>query len=247
MTRRLLMSALLASLPLASPLHAQSVSKKHILVDIAHGPRFWSDPASMTGRAQNEIDRARYMTAQLRGAADSLGAELEYVAQELTAGLLSRCDALFIHLPTKPYSASEIKALDAYVNRGGSLLVVMEEDYWSKLEDTNVNEILNRFGVTFGGLMPGQHSGGYTKAGLVTPQALKIPYHGGRLVSGGTPFCFTKGTEEQAFGVFVDLRKGGRVIAMGDGMVSLYMTSWQGVNGYQCGEFMRGAFAWLLE
>jgi hypothetical protein len=187
------------------------------------------------------------MTEQLKKTADSLGAEFEYVAEELTPKRLSRCDALFIHVPTKPYGENELKALGAYLSRGGSLLVVMEEDYWSKMEDTNVNEILSRFGVRFGGIMPGQQSGGYTKAGLITAKPLKIPYHGGRTVSGGTPFCFIKDTAEQAFGVFVDGKRGGRVIAMGDGMVSLYMTSWEGVNDYQCGELMRDAFKWLLQ
>ena len=29
---------------------------------------------------------------------------------------------------------------------------------------------------------------------------------------------------------------------MGDGMVSLYMTSWEGVQDYQCQEFMQLCF-----
>jgi hypothetical protein len=33
---------------------------------------------------------------------------------------------------------------------------------------------------------------------------------------------------------------------MGDGMVSLYMTSWKGVNDFECGEFMHDVFKWLL-
>ena len=33
---------------------------------------------------------------------------------------------------------------------------------------------------------------------------------------------------------------------MGDGMVSLYMTSWEGVQDYQRQEFMQDVFRWLL-
>jgi len=43
------------------------------------------------------------------------------------------------------------------------------------------------------------------------------------------------------------LKKGGKIIVMGDGMVSLYMTGWKGVNDYQCSEFMHDAFKWLLD
>jgi hypothetical protein len=34
---------------------------------------------------------------------------------------------------------------------------------------------------------------------------------------------------------------------MGEGMVSLYMTSWQDVTGYECAGFMDEVVGWLLE
>ena len=40
---------------------------------------------------------------------------------------------------------------------------------------------------------------------------------------------------------------GGKVIVMGDGMVSQYMTSWEGFQDYQCQEFMQDVFRWLLK
>jgi hypothetical protein len=43
------------------------------------------------------------------------------------------------------------------------------------------------------------------------------------------------------------VEKGGKVVVMGDGMVSLYMTSWEGVQDYQCQEFMQAVFRWLLK
>jgi hypothetical protein len=39
----------------------------------------------------------------------------------------------------------------------------------------------------------------------------------------------------------------GKIIVMGDGMVSLYMTSWEGIRDYQCQEFMQDVFRWLLK
>jgi hypothetical protein len=45
----------------------------------------------------------------------------------------------------------------------------------------------------------------------------------------------------------MQLKDGGKMVVMGDGMVSLYMTSWKDVDNYQCQEFMKDVFAWLIE
>ena len=86
----------------------------------------------------------------------------------------------------------------------------------------------------------------HTKAGIITDKSLKITYQEGRIVKGGTPFCFNNQTEEYPFGTYMKLKNGGKIIVMGDGMTSLYMTSWDGVNDYQCSEFMYDVFNWLL-
>jgi hypothetical protein len=66
-------------------------------------------------------------------------------------------------------------------------------------------------------------------------------------VEGGTPFAYSNAPDESPFGVFVETNGGGKVVAMGEGMVSRYMTSWQGVNDYQCAEFMNDVIGWLLK
>ena len=55
-----------------------------------------------------------------------------------------------------------------------------------------------------------------------------------RTVKGGTPFGFNDRSDANPFGVFKEVENGERIIVMGDGMVSLYMTSWEGVQDYQC-------------
>ena len=90
-------------------------------------------------------------------------------------------------------------------------------------------------------------SGGHSKAGAITKTRYSIPFHGARLVEGGTPFAFSNASDENPFGVYVETKGGGKVVAMGEGMVSLYMTSWQGVNDYQCSEFMNDVIGWLLK
>src|SRR5688572_28723276 len=72
-------------------------------------------------------------------------------------------------------SASRVTS---YVTGGGSLFLVMDQDMWSTLEQTNVNDVIRPFGIQFGGESPDSAAGGHTKAGVMTDQRLKISYHG---------------------------------------------------------------------
>ena len=224
-----------------------SAVRKQILVDVAHGQKFWNDPSAMAEMDTNMVARIKYMNGELVKNATSLNADVHYVKGNITPDLLAKSNILFVHIPSAKYSTDEVKAIKQYLLNGGSLFVVMDSDYWSTLEQTNVNDLLGSTGIKFGGPSPVEKSGGHTKAGLMTEKGLPIPYHGARLLEGGTPFCFNNQTEEHPFGTYIDLKKGGKIIAMGDGMVSLYMTSWEGVDNYQCSEFMHDAFAWLLK
>jgi hypothetical protein len=232
----------------AGPLFAQTSSPGfRILIDIAHKQRFWNDPARMAGMDKNQIDRVRYMTDQITKNAVSLNAEIGYLKEEIKPDNLIKCNLLFIHIPSTKFTPGEIKAITLYLQNGGSLFLVMDVDYWSTLEQTNVNDFIEPFGIQFEGQSPDTLAGGYTKAGIITDKSLKITYAEGRIVKGGTPFCFNRQSEEFPFGTYKKLKKGGKIIVMGDGMVSLYMTSWNGVKDYQCSEFMYDVFKWLLK
>jgi hypothetical protein len=223
-------------------------SKKRILVDISHGQKFYNDPANMAGKDSAFIARIKYMTDELIKNAASLNAEVSYQKTSLTPDALSKIDLLFIHMPSSQFSAEEVKAIHQYLQSGGSLFLVMEVDYWSTLAQANVNDIVRPFDIVFKTDNPDtKSSGGNTKAGPVTKNRLTIPYHGARIVEGGTPFCFSNATNDNPFGIYKEIKNGGKIIAMGDGMVSLYMTSWQGVHNYQCFEFMQNVVAWLLK
>ncbi len=242
---------MLACLSLGGFVNAQgtpaSTPKYRILMDIAHGQIFWNDPADMEGKDPNQIGRVKYMTDQFVKTASSVNAELVYQKGEIKPGDLTNCDLLFIHIPSSKYSPAEIKAIIQYLQHGGALFVVMDEDYWATLEQTNVNDIINPFGLKYEGQSPDTLVGGYTKAGIISNTALKITYQGGRIVDGGTPFCFKNESDPYPFGKYVALKNGGKIIAMGDGMTSLYMTNWKGISDYQCQEFMHDAFKWLCK
>jgi hypothetical protein len=194
------------------------------------------------------VQRIKYMTGEVSRNAAALNAETRFQKGKISKEGLANCDLLFIHMPSSKYDAAEVQAIQQYLKKGGSMFIVMEVDYWSTLDQANVNDIVQPFGIVYKQDNPdGKSSGGYTEAGAVARKRFSIPYHGARTLEGGTPFCFSNQTKENPFGIYKNLDGGGKIIAMGDGMVSLYMTSWQGVNNYQCSEFMQDVFAWLLK
>ena len=229
--------------------HAQAPAPvaKRICMDVAHQQKFWNDPSDMAGSDPRMVERVKYMTAELTKTATAANARLSYLKKEMTPKDLEGCDLLFIHIPSARYTPGEVSAISKRVATGGSLFLVMDQDMWSTLEQTNVNDLIRPFGIQFGGESSDSLAGGHTKAGLLTGQNLKISYHGARTVTGGTPFCFNDRSDANPFGTFLQVKNGGRIVVMGDGMVSLYMTSWEGVNDYQCQEFMQDAFRWLLK
>jgi hypothetical protein len=221
-----------------------STVKHHLLIDVAHGQKFWNDPTAMTGMDPNFIQRVKYMTAEITKTATSVNADVGYIKNKIKPADLAKCDLLFIHLPSSKYDADEADAINQYVKNGGNLFLAMDANYWSTVEQTNINAIISPSGITFGTDSPDTLTGGYTKPSPITDKKLKVTYHGGRIVNGGTPFCYNN--DGNPFGTFASPGKG-KMVVMGDGMVSLYMTSWQGVNDYQCSEFMHEVFAWLLK
>jgi hypothetical protein len=227
-------------------LPAQTPTGNRILIDVSHAQKFWNDPADMKGMDPNMVERVKYMTGEIKKSAASAGSEVGYLKGKITSDKLEKADLLFVHIPSTKYDAQEIEAIHHYLGNGGALFLVMEVDYWSTLEQANVNDIVTPFGIRFGGQIPDSLSGGYTSAGPITPRPLKVTYHGARAVTGGTPFCFSN-QSKSPFGTFLQLSSGGKMVVMGDGMVSLYMTSWNGVDDYQCSEFMGDVFAWLLK
>lgn len=218
-----------------------------ICMDVAHQQKFWHDPTDMSGMDAKMIERVKYMTGELTKTATSVDASLSYLKKEIAPKDLEGCDLLFIHIPSAKYTPGEVSAISKHIASGGSLFLVMDQDMWSTLEQTNVNDLIRPFGLQFGGESPDSLAGGHTKAGLITDKSLKISYHGARTVTGGTPFGFNDRSDAYPFGTFTEAENGGKIIVMGDGMVSLYMTSWEGVDDYQCQEFMHDVFRWLLK
>jgi hypothetical protein len=243
---KLLITSLFVILALAFNLTAASAQKKNVLVDVAHGQKFYSDPADKISTDLVPTDRLKYMTGELtkNGAAHSAG--ISFQKTPITTDALNKSDLLFIHVPSTKYSPEECTAIRKYLEKGGSLFIVMEVDYWATLAQSNVNDIVKPFGITFAADSPDESSGGHSKPSEITKAKYVIPSHGARMVDGGTPFAYSD-KSATPIGVFKEVKGGGKIIAMGDGMASLYMNSWQGVTDYQCAGFMGEVMGWLLK
>ena len=221
--------------------------KKKILVDVGHGQKFYSDPADNLSTELVPTDRLKYMTGELTKNAAAHKASIGYIKKPITSEGLAKSDLLFIHSPSEKYSQEECDAIGQFVKKGGSVFIVMEEDYWGTLAQVNVNDIVTPFNIAFKSDNPNKATGGHSKPGIVTKARYSIPSHGARIVEGGTPFAYSNASDENPIGVYTETDGGGKIIAMGEGMVSLYMTSWQGVNDYQCAGFMDEVIGWLLD
>ena len=129
------------------------------------------------------IERVKYMTGELVKTATSVNASLSYLKTEVIPKDLEGCDLLFIHIPSAKYTPGEVSAISKHIASGGSLFLVMDQNMWSTLEQTNVNDLIRPFGIQFGDEGPDSLAGGHTKAGPITEKRLKISYHGARTVS----------------------------------------------------------------
>ncbi|UBM60610.1 DUF1080 domain-containing protein [Marinilongibacter aquaticus] len=223
----------------------KSMRSVNVLMDVGHKQVFWNDPKSM--QIENEkIARVYSMTEALFQTMKEIDGRVDYAYGPIDEQTLKDQKILFDHIPKAQYSEKEVKAIQHFLNSGGRLFLVMDSDYWSNLEETNVNDILAPYGIRFKGAIPDSLPGGHTVASPITMTPLKISYHEARIVEGGTPFCYGDQLgEKYPFGVYKELDGGGKLVIMSEAMTSLYMTSWQGVDDYQCQDFMQAVFGWL--
>jgi hypothetical protein len=235
---------------------AAESGKKKLLIDVGHGQSGFLDPAG------KEMPRL----AGYRAIADKLGAEVAVTKESLTPATLKGVGVLALLMPQTAFDDATIKAITEFVRGGGALLVVTDEERRAtvKMAELRLNEIIAPFGLKFTGDTPDPHNvGAIAPAGPVNPAPREIPYSGGRAVEGGTGFAFIAdengkpGPRAQA--AFALAPGGGKVIAMGDGMPSLFLGRPDGVRlqgktredtlywGKDARAFMADAIAWLVK
>ena len=149
-----------------------------------------------------------------------------------------------------------------FIQGGGSLLLVLDEEKRQSLTTTGVNDFLAPFGIRLTPDTPYiPNVGAIAKAGEVNRSDRELPYDGGRSVEGGTPFAFQldrDGKPAQPYAAWKKVKGGGRMIVLAEGMASLFLGSASGqrlaaVNnsdtdrywGKDSGIFMEEILSWL--
>jgi hypothetical protein len=200
---------------------------------------------------------------QLNGVAKKLDLEILPSAEMITAKGLEGARILYLRAPSKEFTANETDAIVAFVNGGGSLLLVLDEERRQSLEKTGVNNLITPFGLR---LTPDteylHNTGAIATAGEINRADREVPFSGGRAVEGGTAFAFQldrEGKPSQPFGAYKRLQNGGRIVVLGEGMASLFLGDPNGVRltgvpndptrttywGKDSAIFMEEVLAWL--
>jgi hypothetical protein len=159
--------------------------------------------------------------------ARKLGLEIQTSAGPITAEALKGVRILYLRAPSTQFSAAETDAIVAFVQGGGSLLLVLDEERRQSLEKTGVNNLITPFGIRLTPDTEYLHNcGGIARAGEINKANRELPFSGGRAVEGGTPFAFQldkDGKPAQPFGAYKRLDNGARIVVLGEGMASLFL------------------------
>ena len=197
----------------------------------------------------------------LAAVAKKLGLEVQTSLAPISAQILEGARILYLRAPSAPFTAAEAEAVVAFVKRGGSLLLVLDEERRQSLEKTGVNNLIGPFGMK---LTPDteylHNNGAVARAGEINKADREVPFSGGRAVEGGTPFAFQldkDGKPWHPFGAYVRVNGGGRIVVLGEGMASLFLGDPSAVRlsgdiknitpywGKDSGIFMEEVLSWL--
>jgi hypothetical protein len=197
----------------------------------------------------------------LAAVAKKLGLEVQTSSAPISAQVLEGARILYLRAPSAPFAAAEAEAVVAFVKRGGSLLLVLDEERRQSLEKTGVNNLIGPFGMK---LTPDteylHNNGAVARAGEINKADREVPFSGGRAVEGGTPFAFQldkDGKPWHPFGAYARVDGGGRIVVLGEGMASLFLGDPNAVRlsgdiknitpywGKDSGIFMEEVLSWL--
>lgn len=154
-----------------------------------------------------------------------LGIEWLERKEPLSSGALTGIRLLYLRAPSAPLLPDEKERIVQFVRRGGSLLLVMDEESRQSLEKVGANDLIAPFGLRLTADLPYLHNcGALAKAGAINRADREIPYSGGRAVEGGTPFAFVldrEGKPAQAMAASTIAPGGGRIVVLAEAMATL--------------------------
>jgi hypothetical protein len=159
--------------------------------------------------------------------AAKLGAEIQAHQTPITSEALKGYRLAVLRAPLQEIRTDERAALVDFVQQGGSLLLVVDEERRTSLATTRVNELIAPFGLTLTADTPYLHNNGaVAKKGTINAADRELPYSGGRAIEGGQAFAWQldkDGRPAQAFGAHASVGSRGKVVVLAEGMASLFL------------------------
>ena len=177
-----------------------------------------------------------YVLPEYREICKELGAEYAEIKDGVTSNALADVKTLVMISPLarstqKPITAEEKAAITAFIERGGSVLMfVDEEEYRVILSEYGANDITRKFGIEIGNDIEGLpgNCGAVSFENEIFGGRREVPYSGSRKIKGGIPasVCMEGGWLHASY---VKPEGGGKLFVAGETMVALLM-------GYPDGE-----------
>lgn len=156
--------------------------------------------------------------------------KIEVNSQEIRKKNLKKAKAVVIFSPTAEFKESEIKAMINYLNRGGSLLLIFDEERRTPL-DVGINRIIDPFGLSLTEDVPVRHNcGAVAERNEICSARRELPYSGGRSIIGGNVISKVYDDGEFVHCAYIKTKKNGKLIVMSDGMAGLLMGEPDGVR-----------------
>ncbi|MBN2482256.1 MAG: hypothetical protein JXB19_10970 [Bacteroidales bacterium] len=162
-------------------------------------------------------------------------AVLEVNGEEITASVLKNADVLIVLTPIFPseqlptFTQVERSAIVEFAKSGGRIMVVAEEERRTLLEEYGINDIVTPFGLEYGEACPVRDNvGAIGLQGKICQERRELPYSGGRIINGGTALSIVNDEGGYQHMAYVELKNGGKVMAAGDAMALLLLSSAEG-------------------
>ncbi len=155
---------------------------------------------------------------------ENSGAVLIRNDEPLSDEVLSDIDGLILILPAIPFQEDEKQAIIEFLNSGGSLLLLFDEESRTPLKATGVNDFLKPFDIELTGDIPARHNcGAIAEKSEVCAEKRELPYSGGRSIKGGTVVSRVYDDGDYVHCAYVRLPSGGKIIVMSDAMAGLLL------------------------